>query len=54
MSKDDLDGIDFQAFAKLRGRAGKRQVNWPMLTSLALFLAGLFLLASHSGAARGF
>ena len=40
--------FDFEAFAKLRGRQGKSAVNWPMLASLILFLAGLFLLLSQT------
>ncbi len=51
MKKDDTEGIDFHAFAKLRGRECHRPLNWPMLVSLALFLAGLFLLFSHHGGA---
>ena len=39
--------FDFQAFAKLRGKESKRAVNWAMLASLVLFLAGLFLLLSQ-------
>ncbi len=39
--------FDFEAFAKLRGKEGKSAVNWPMLASLILFLAGLFLLLSQ-------
>ncbi len=39
--------FDFQAFARLRGKESKRAVNWAMLTSLILFLAGLFLLLSQ-------
>ena len=40
--------IDFQAFAKLRGKEAKKPVNWNMLVSLILFLAGLFLLLSQN------
>jgi hypothetical protein len=40
--------IDFQAFAKLRGKEAKKAVNWAMLVSLILFLAGLFLLLSQN------
>ena len=36
--------FDFQAFAKLRGKESRKAVNWAMLASLILFLAGLFLL----------
>ncbi len=39
--------FDFEAFAKLRGKEDKSAVNWPMLASLILFLAGLFLLLSQ-------
>jgi len=39
--------FDFQAFAKLRGKESKGAVNWAMLASLVLFLAGLFLLLSQ-------
>ncbi len=40
--------IDFQTFAKLRGKEAKKAVNWTMLVSLILFLAGLFLLLSQN------
>ena len=40
--------IDFQTFAKLRGKEAKKAVNWAMLVSLILFLAGLFLLLSQN------
>jgi hypothetical protein len=40
--------IDFQTFAKLRGKEAKKAVNWAMLASLILFLAGLFLLLSQN------
>jgi hypothetical protein len=40
--------FDYQAFAKLRGKETKKAVNWAMLVSLILFLAGLFLLLSQN------
>ena len=40
--------IDFQTFAKLRGKEAKKPVNWAMLVSLILFLAGLFLLLGQN------
>jgi len=40
--------FDYQAFAKLRGKDTKKAVNWAMLASLILFLAGLFLLLSRN------
>ncbi len=40
--------IDFQTFAKLRGKETKKAVNWPMLVSLLLFLTGLFLLLGQN------
>ena len=40
--------FDFRAFAKLRGRESKRAVNWAMLVSLILFMAGLFLLLGQN------
>ena len=40
--------FDYQAFAKLRGRESKKAVNWAMLVSLLLFVAGLFLLLSRN------
>ena len=55
MKKDDMDAIDFHAFAKLRGKKCQRPASWTMLVSLLLFLAGLLLLVSHNGwAGRGF
>ena len=44
----EQSGIDFQTFAKLRGKEAKKPVNWTMLASLILFLAGLFLLLSQN------
>jgi hypothetical protein len=46
MKRDD---VDFQAFARLRGREGKKAVTWVMLASLVLFLAGLILLLNENG-----
>ena len=43
--------FDFQAFAKLRGRESKKAVNWAMLVSLILFLAGLVLLLGQNAGA---
>lgn len=40
--------FDYQAFAKLRGKESKKAVNWAMLASLILFLAGLFLLLGQN------
>lgn len=40
--------FDFQGFAKLRGKETKKAVNWAMLVSLILFLAGLFLLLGQN------
>ena len=40
--------FDYQAFAKLRGRESKKAVNWAMLVSLILFMAGLFLLLNRN------
>lgn len=40
--------FDFQGFAKLRGKETKKAVNWAMLASLLLFLAGLFLLLGRN------
>jgi hypothetical protein len=40
--------FDYQAFAKLRGKESKKAVNWAMLASLILFMAGLFLLLSQN------
>lgn len=41
--------FDFQGFAKLRGKETQKAVNWTMLASLILFLAGLVLLLSQNG-----
>ncbi len=41
--------IDFRAFAKLRGKEGKKPVQWAMVVSLILFLTGLFLLLTQNG-----
>jgi hypothetical protein len=40
--------IDFQAFAKLRGKEAKKPVEWAMVVSLILFLTGLLLLLTQS------
>jgi hypothetical protein len=40
--------FDYQAFAKLRGKESKKAVNWAMLVSMILFMAGLFLLLSRN------
>ena len=49
MNEDGKDGIDFRAFAKLRGKEFDKPVRWAMLASLVLFLAGLVLLLNQIG-----